>query len=152
MTGAARAIYRYLLAILFIALVVQVFLAGLGVFGVVSAAAEGETSVTQDTIEDEFTPHAVLGSLIVLGMILTFLVSLAARLGRDRILWTLALPILGIIQLILAGAGESSQVVGALHALNALVLLGLTGYLAHGAWRRWTDLGEPVGEPRAERV
>ncbi len=152
MTGAARAIYRYLAAIVFIALVVQVFLAGLGVFGVVSAAAEGEASVTQDTIEDEFTPHAILGTFIILGMILLFLVSLAARLGRDRILWTLALPILGIIQLVLAGVGENSKVAGALHPVNALVLLGITGYLAHGAWRRWTDVGEPAGEPRRARV
>ena len=152
MTGAARAIYRYLSAILFAALVVQVFLAGLGIFGVVSEAAEGGATIDQDTIEDEFTAHAILGTFLILGMILLFLVSLAARLGRNRVLWTLALPVLGILQMILAWIGEESAFIGALHPVNALVLLGLTGYLAHGAWRRWTDVGEPAGEPRASRV
>ena len=148
--GVLRTIYRYWLVILFLAIIVQIFLAGLGVFGLVGEAAEG--SVTDETVEDELGPHMALGHLLWFGMILAFLLSLAARLGRNRILWTLALPVLGFVQILLAGLGEDAKIAGALHAVNALVLLGITGYLAHGAWRRWTDLGEPAGSPRAERV
>ena len=145
MTDTLRTIYRYWTAILFAAVIVQIFLAGLGVFGVVSEAAEGESTVSQDTIEDEFTPHAILGSLLLLGGLLLFLMSLGARLGRDRILWSLAVPVLVFLQIILAGVGEDSSVIGALHLVNALVILGLLGWLAYGAWRRWTDLGAAGG-------
>ena len=141
MTDTLRTIYRYWAAILLAAVIVQIFLAGLGVFGVVSEAAEGESTVSQDTIEDEFTPHAVLGSLILLGGLLLFLISLGARLGRDRVLWSLGVPVLVFLQIILAGVGEDSKVIGALHVVNALVILGLLGWLAYGAFRRWTDVG-----------
>jgi len=51
---------------------------------------------------------------------------------------------LWLLQEVLAGAGEETAIVGALHPVNALVILGLVIYLAHAAWRRWTDLGPPV--------
>ena len=145
MTGTLRAIYRYSTVILVAAVIVQIFLAGLGVFGVVSEAAEGETAVTQDAIEDEFEAHAILGSLLLLGGLLLFLISLGARLGRNRVLLSLAVPLLVFLQIILAGVGEDSSVIGALHLVNALVILGLLGWLAYGAWRRWTDLGAAGG-------
>lgn len=148
MTGTLRAIYRYWAAILLAAVIVQFFLAGLGVFGVVAEAAEGEAAVSQDTIEDEFTPHAILGSFILLGSLLLFLIALGARLGRNRVLWSLAVPVLVFLQLILAGVGEDSSFVGALHVVNALVITGLLGWLTYNAWRRWTDVGA-AGERRA---
>jgi hypothetical protein len=142
LTGALRAVYRYALPIFFLALVVQVFLAGLGAFGVAEEAAAG--SVDEEGVDDEFVAHAVLGFLLLLASILLFLIALGARLGRNRVLLTLALPVLLFVQLILGGGGQEAPVVGALHPVNALVILGLTGYLAYGAWRRWTDLGAPT--------
>ncbi len=149
MTGAVRAIYKYWAAILLVALVVQIFLAGFGAFDLVGAAEEG--GATEEDVTDAFDPHGALGFFLWLGMILLFLLSLGARLGRNRVLLSLALPILGFLQILLAGIGEESAVVGGLHPVNALVLLGLTGYLVWGAFRRWTDLGAPVQRHDAPR-
>jgi hypothetical protein len=150
MTGALRAVYRYLIALFFVALVLQVFFAGLGIFGALEDIAAG--AIDEEGWDDELELHAGFGHILWLVSILIFLISLGARLGRNRVLLTLALPVLIFVQILLAAAGEDAPVVGALHPVNALVILGLAGYLAHGSWRRWTDLGEPVGSPREERV
>ena len=139
MTGTLRAIYKYWAGILLLGLIVQIFLAGFGVFDVVGAAEEG--SATSDDVDDSFSAHAGLGHLLWFGMILLFLLSLAARLGRNRVLLTLALPVLGFVQILLAAAGEDAPGVGALHPLNGILILGLTGWLVYQAFRRWTDLG-----------
>ena len=133
MTSALRAIYRYFAALIFLAIIVQFFLAGLGAFGVSEEAAEG--SVTEEVVDDKFSPHGALGFFMVVAMLLLFLISLGAGRGRNRILLTLALFLDGILQLFLAGAGQDVAAVGGLHPVNALVLLGLTGYLAWAAWQ-----------------
>jgi hypothetical protein len=132
-TSALRAIYRYFAALIVLAIIVQIFLAGLGAFGVSGEAAEG--SVTEEVVDDKFSPHGGLGFFIVVALLLLFLVSLGTNRGRNRILLTLALFLDGILQMILAGVGEDSAAVGGLHPVNALVLLGLTGYLAWSAWQ-----------------
>jgi hypothetical protein len=148
--AALRMIYRYWVAILLVGVIVQFFLAGLGVFDVIGAA--DETAQDSEAIEDAFSPHGALGFFLFLGGVLLFLLSLGARLGRNRILLSLAVPLLIIVQGFLAGGGEEAAAIGGLHPVNGLIILGLVGYLTHGAWRRWTDLGEPVGEPQRERV
>jgi len=132
-TGALRAIYRYFAALIFLAIIVQVFLAGFGAFGVVGEAAEG--TVDEELIDDKFSPHGGLGFFIVVGLLLLFLISLGTRRGRNRILLTLALFLDGVLQMFLAGIGGDSAFVGGLHPVNALVLLSLTGYLAWTAWQ-----------------
>jgi hypothetical protein len=149
-TGVLRAVYRWAMAIFFLALILQIFLAGLGIFGGVEEIAAG--GLDEEAWDDEIGAHAGFGHLLWLVSILLFLISLGARLGRNRVLLTLALPVLLFVQIVLAAAGEDAPVIGALHPVNALVILALVGYLAWGSWRRWTDLGEPVGSSRAERV
>jgi hypothetical protein len=148
--AALRMVYRYWVAILLVGVIVQFFLAGLGVFDVIGAA--DETAQDSEAIEDAFSPHGALGFFLFLGGVLLFLLSLGARLGRNRILLSLAVPLLIIVQGFLAGGGEEAAAIGGLHPVNGLIILGLVGYLTHGSWRRWTDLGEPVGEPQRERV
>ena len=48
-------------------------------------------------------------------------------------LLALALPLLVFVQIVLAVAGGSVPAVGALHRLNALIIVGFTGYLAREA-------------------
>ncbi len=139
MTGALRATYKYVIALFVIAVIVQIFLAGLGIFGAVEEIAAG--GIDEEGFDDEIGAHAALGHLLWFASILIFLISLGARLGRNRILLTLALPVLGFLQIVLAAAGEDAPVVGALHPVNALLMLGLAGYLAYGAWRRWPVTG-----------
>jgi hypothetical protein len=141
-TGALRTVYRYWIVILALWVVVLVFLAGYGIFDTVGAAEDGTADSEQ--IEDAFSAHGGLGFFFGPASLLLFLFSLGARLGRNRVLLSLAVFLLWFLQEFLAAAGEDAPFVGALHPVNALVMLGLVGYLAYGAWRRWTDLGEPV--------
>lgn len=149
--GALRMIYRYWAAILLLWAVVMFFLAGLGAFDVVGSAPDAAQS--EDDVSDAFEPHAGAGFLMFFAGILLFLLALAARLGRNRVLLSLAVPALIVLQSFLAEGGRSgTAAIGGLHPVNGLIILGLLGYLVHGAFRRWTDLGEPVGDPRRERV
>src|SRR5262245_44505831 len=145
-----RAVYRYYVALYLIAIVVQFFFAGIGAFGVVGAADEG--GVDTDKVDDEFGPHGALGFFLGPGALLLFLLALGARLGRNRVLLSLLMLALWFVQEILAGGGEDSKGVGALHPVNGLAMLVLAAYLTWGAWRGWTDVAEPVGAPSPERT
>ena len=63
------------------------------------------------------------------------LIALAARLGKRRVLWALAVPLLVALQIVLAWISGGVHAVGILHGLNALVIFALTGYLTGEAWR-----------------
>ena len=130
---ALRVVHRFWLVILALALVVQIFLAGLGAFGV--AEAVEDAAVSSEGFEDEFGPHAALGHLIWFGTILLFLLALAARVGRTRVLVSLAVVVLGFVQILLAAAGESAPFVGGLHPVNGVLILVLVAWLAERAWR-----------------
>ncbi len=134
---AVRTFYRYWTAILFLGVVAQIAAAGYGAF--YSAArldVEGDQhkTINDDTFQAGFDFHSAFGYLVVLGTILLLLLALGARIGRPRIWRNVALPVLGIVQVILAWAGTDSPFVGSLHAVNALAILGLTGVLAREAW------------------
>ena len=46
------------------------------------------------------------------------------------------MPLLVFVQIVLAVAGGSIPAIGALHPLNALIIVGFGGYLAREAYRR----------------
>ena len=48
---------------------------------------------------------------------------------------TLGLLALVFVQILLARIGEGTPAVGALHPINAFIILGLVGTLAGGQWR-----------------
>jgi hypothetical protein len=67
------------------------------------------------------------------------LFALGSRFERKRVLLALGVPLLVFVQIVFAGPGGSIPAIGALHPLNALVIVGFTGYLAREAYRRtWT--------------
>jgi hypothetical protein len=98
--------------------VVQVYLIGGYIFGAGEGALDAHTGVG-------WSVHTM--------EMLVFLVALAAWLPRGEILLSLALAVLGTVQVVLAGGEEW---VGALHPLFALLVLGLAGALAHRGFRR----------------
>jgi small-conductance mechanosensitive channel len=115
--------------VLFIAVVVQVGLAGYGAFHAVHAA--DHSSISKKTIENAFNPHVALGYIIVLVMLVLLLVALAGRLGKRNIKLSGAIFVLGIVQAILGIASESTPAIGPLHTINALAIFATTGLLAH---------------------
>jgi hypothetical protein len=130
---ALRTIHRYWIALLTIAIVVQIGAAGYGAFYAADKSDPGP--LTKDQFEHGFGLHAGLGYFIFLGGIVLLLLALGARLGKRAVLWNLAVPVLLIIQILLAWIGFDTPAVGVLHPINAFLILGLTGWLAHDAWR-----------------
>jgi len=129
--GAAW-IYRILIALFAVAVVVEIFLAGLGIF----RAMPGEDgSVSHETIEDKFDAHAALGDVLAGGAVLLLILILIAWPGRRAIGATFALALLTFVQGILGGTGDSAPVAGAFHAVNAFLILGLSLFLTWRAWR-----------------
>jgi hypothetical protein len=79
------------------------------------------------------------GYILFLASVLLFLFALSARVGRKRVLLALAAPFLFFLQILLAIIGGGTPAIGVLHPVNALVIVGFTGYLAREAYRKaWT--------------
>jgi heme A synthase len=127
-------VFGWLAAVLFIAVVVQVGLAGYGAFHAVHAA--DHRSISKKTIENAFNAHVALGSIIVLVMLVLFLIALAGRLGKRNVKLSGAIVVLGILQAILGGVSESTPAIGPLHTINALAIFTTTGLLAHRTMAR----------------
>jgi uncharacterized membrane protein len=132
--SALRTLYRLWASLLFLAVLVQIGAAGYGAFNV--SAHVANHSISEHTFDHGFNFHNGLGYAIFVGAAVLFLLALGGRLGRRRILVSLAAVVAVVVQILLALAGESHPVVGIFHPLNALVVFGLTGTLAHRAWRR----------------
>ena len=128
----AAAIYKVLIGLFPIAVVVQIFLAGLGIF---SALPGEDETVTSEAFDDKFEPHSALGFFLLLGSLLLLILILIAWTGPRAIGATFGLFVLVIVQMILAWTGEDAPGIAALHPVNALIILGLSGFLARSAWR-----------------
>jgi uncharacterized protein DUF6220 len=106
--------YVALIWLFLAALALQIFLAGLYLFG-----------PTHD-----LEPHRGLGWFLHLPLPLILIAALVARVGRPTIWWVLALFVLGAIQPILATLKTSAPLLAALHPFNAVVLTLVTVKLA----------------------
>jgi hypothetical protein len=133
--GALRTIYRYWLLVMLAAVVLQIAFAGYGAFAVYDAAGAGEIQ-TEDDFFERFTLHAILGLLLVLAGLILFLLALGARAGKQRVLHSLGIFGLLVVQMLLGWFGTAAPFLfGALHPVNAVVIFGAIGYLAYREWR-----------------
>jgi hypothetical protein len=118
LTGVRRTAdtgYAYLSALFFAAVLVQVFLAGMGVFGIDALEVDEASS---------FDAHRAWGFVLagLAGVLLVL--ALAARESRWTMMGALVLFLLVMFaQSVLASIGESSAWVGGLHALDGMVIL-----------------------------
>jgi hypothetical protein len=134
-----RTVYRYWAWVLFVAVILQIGLAGYGAFNAVHKADKAhhddQKTVTlgKDTVEDGFGAHAALGTLLILLILLFLIIALIAGIRGRRLKLTALLFGLMILQVVLAWVGFDQPVIGFFHPINALVILGLTGYLAKTA-------------------
>ena len=135
-----RSVYRYWITLLLVAVIAQIAGAAYGAFYAAQKLGDQTGSDEQKMISEKafdhgFGFHTGFGYLIFLGAVILFLLALAARLGKRRVLFALAVPVAVAIQIVLAWISESVHAVGILHGLNALVVFALTGYLTAEAWR-----------------
>ncbi|HMJ00590.1 MAG TPA: DUF6220 domain-containing protein [Gaiellaceae bacterium] len=142
--GVFFTIYRYLQGLFVVLLPVQFYLAAAGIF---RSLPGKDNSVTQKKIEDNFGPHAGLGTLLTLISFLLLLIVLVARPGKKFVLGALALAVLLIIQNVLAWTGEDVPWVAALHGLNALIILGVSGFLASSVWHGHRKMARAEAPP-----
>ena len=133
-------IYKYWTALVFLAVLAQV--AGAAYGGFYSSDKLGDQSgtdtqnrITEKTFDHGFGFHNGFGYAIFLGSVVLFLLALGARVGRPRIWWNLALPVMVAVQIVLAWISEAVPVVGIFHGLNALAIFLLSGLLSHRAFR-----------------
>jgi hypothetical protein len=130
----ARAVLKYFIAFYVVAVIVQIFLAGEGIFGADGSPTDEDQSPTLD-------PHRGLGFFLTQPIaLLLLIVALLAWLPnkRNRIL-TIALPFILFIQILLAEAGRWG---GAFHPLNAFLILGILGYLIRELWMKPVETAE----------
>jgi hypothetical protein len=131
-----KAVFRWWATWVFIAIVVQVGLAGYGAFYTVHKLNPDGATVNENTFEDGFGFHVVWGYLGVgLSILILVLIGLIAgigkwRLGRQGVLFGLF-----ILQVLLAWIGAEVPAVGFFHPVNALVIFGLAGTIAYTTWR-----------------
>lgn len=127
-------VYKYLAGIVFLAVLVQIGFAGYGAFAVANKIDENDGTgvVNQDKFDDVFGIHAGFGYLVILLGLLLLVVSLV---GRHRIKHTAILFGLLVVQLVLAWIGYGVPWIGFFHPINAVLIAGLSGFLAVSEWR-----------------
>jgi hypothetical protein len=101
--------------------VVQIFLAGLGVFSL-----DGQQLGAAD--ETAFAPHRFV-AMVMAGVTLLIVIAAAlARPGRRMVIMSVVLLlIVFVVQGLLASAGEDTSLFGGLHAIVGIASLGLAG-------------------------
>jgi heme A synthase len=126
-----------------IAVIVQIGFAGYGAFDARDNVQDGGT-VDEDSYDDSFGPHLGLGYLILFSSVLLLLLSFGAR-GKQRILRSVAAFVLIFIQIVLGQSGASAPyALGALHPINAFIILGLLGSITYREWRVERVTAEPA--------
>src|SRR6185312_14238397 len=117
---AARTGYRWLLLVFLLAVAVQIFLAGLGVFSFGNGDRVGG--------DHAFSAHQGLGFAIGGASILLVVLAIAARAGRLAVWLAAALVVQTcLLQSLLDGLGDDSAVFGGLHALDGLLIAASAG-------------------------
>jgi hypothetical protein len=133
--NGAWVLLRYVTSLFFVGVIVQFFLVGYGLFDM----KHGATIDNAKSLD----AHRGLGTLLSLpGSILMLLLVLLAWPQRKLLVRWVLLAVLDFVQPFLAGVGFNHWVVGMLHPVNALALLGLSGYLARYAWKSARDTEE----------
>lgn len=134
--GARRAVdvaYGYLAAFFVLGVLIQVYLAGIGIFGINSTKVANATSLD---------PHRTWGTVLMVLSLILLIMALIAWASRTTVIWTFVLALLVVVaQTALAAAGENSKWIGGLHALDGMVILLLSLWLAITARRRRTASG-----------
>ena len=131
-THIMRWIYVVSAWLIFGVVIVQFFLAGLGVFA------------------GDFQMHVALGYTILFLMLLVLVIALAARLPWRTLGLTALLPVLVFLQSLFIEAWSNGLVdIAALHVVNGLAIFSLAGILAVRS-PRFLSAEKPDGTKVAE--
>jgi hypothetical protein len=151
MRGRATSVLKWFSALYVVLIFIQVYLAGEGIFGLNvikhsdDCDKKGAHLVAQHCVGNSKTlnAHRALGFFLTLpGAVLFLIVALIAWVPNKRIrIVSILVPILTFVQMILPGLGRWG---GALHPVNAIVILLMYGWLFF-TLRKWRP--EPAAAP-----
>jgi hypothetical protein len=139
--GIFRKAYSVAGAVLMLQFLLQLYLIAAAIFTIVAANDNAKDVYAAFKNADNIvSAHRANGDLALLTILVMVGCSFGARYPWRTTVLTGALAILLIIQSVLAGLGSAPFVAG-LHGVNALVLIGLGGFLTGRNWafRRTTD-------------
>jgi len=138
MRHGAAVVLKWFSLLYVVLIVIQVYLAGEGIFGlnVIKHADDcnksGANLVADHCVGTSTTldAHRALGFFLTLpGAVLFLICALIAWLPNKRVrIISIVAPILTFVQVILPGLGRWG---GALHPVNAILILGMYGWLFH---------------------
>jgi hypothetical protein len=128
----ARSVLKWFSALYVVLIIVQVFLAGEGIFGLKNIEHSDDCNkAAAKCIADSKTldPHRALGFFLTLPGALLFLIVALVAWHPDKRVRNVSIiaPILTFVQMILPGFGRWG---GAFHPLNAIIILALFAWLA----------------------
>jgi uncharacterized membrane protein len=125
MRRGAQTVHVWIAAVMVAAVVVQIFLAGYGIFSGRTSNLDNHAKIVETSTLDA---HRLLGSLIVpVALVLVIAAAAAGYRGRDMAMSGILL-LLVVVQMFLAGLGaDTGAAFGGLHAVNALAIAGLSG-------------------------
>jgi hypothetical protein len=127
---AAFRCYQWALLLFLMAGVVQIFLAGLGIFSLRGQ----EIGVPGETV---LNPHRTLGFALGPAALAILVLALAARAGTRAIILSVVLLLLtGLVQSLLVSLADNHAIFGGLHAADGLLILGIPAYLYVRSRRR----------------
>jgi hypothetical protein len=120
--------YCYLTGLFVIGVLVQFFLAGVGVFGINASTVQNASS---------FDLHRNLGEILGLVSIIMLILALVARFSRRTVFEAVGLVLLvEVAQHGLATAGDNDKWIGGLHALDGVIILLLSVAMYFAARKR----------------
>ena len=126
-----RIAYRWALALFLLMGVVQIFLAGLGVFSLHGRELEADGGA--------FDPHRSMGFTMAGVALVILVLALIGRVGvRSTVLAAVVLVLAALAQSLLAGLADHGAFWGGLHAFDGLLIIGLAGYQFGSASRATT--------------
>ena len=130
-----KAVYKWWATLVFVAIVVQIGLAGYGAFYAAHKLEDDGSSITDKTIDDGFGIHIGFGYLVWLAVMVLLVIGVIAGVGRWRLGKHGVLALLLTLQILLAWFGGSIPAIGAFHPLNAFVILALTLSIVWDGWQ-----------------
>jgi hypothetical protein len=137
MTGLARGIHLVAIWLFAACAVVQVFLAGLGVF----------------VAPDRFALHRDFGYMFGLLLLVVIAAAIIGRLGRRQIAHAVALMVLFALQSVFVAMRATAPEIAALHPLNGFLIIAVAAVSGRDAWIAWrrheTTAAVAVDEPGA---
>ena len=130
-----RTVYWVWSMVVLVMVILQIGFAGYGAFYAAHKLSDEGSSITDKTFEDGFGLHIGFGYVVWLAVIVLLAIGVIAGVGRWRLGKHGVLAVLLTLQILLAWTGGSVPAVGALHPLNAFVILGLTISIVWDGWQ-----------------